>query len=66
MMGALRYRYSFAQNQYFHCQEVGWLCGLLNVELGEPLFPARRAGMLHDIGKAMDHSKEGGHAVIWR
>ncbi len=64
MMGALRYRYSFAQNQYFHCQEVGWLCGLLNAELGEPLFPARRAGMLHDIGKAMDHSKEGGHAVI--
>ena len=64
MMGALRYRYSFAQNQHFHCQEVAWLCGLLNVELGEPLFPARRAGMLHDIGKAMDHSKEGGHAVI--
>lgn len=64
MMGALRYRYSFAQNQHFHCQEVGWLCGLLNSELGAPLFPARRAGMLHDIGKAMDHSKEGGHAVI--
>ena len=64
MMGALRYRYSFAQNQYFHCQEVGWLCGLLNSELGESLFAARRAGMLHDIGKAMDHSKEGGHAVI--
>ena len=64
MMGALRYRYSFAQNQHFHCQEVGWLCGLLGVELGVSLFPARRAGMLHDIGKAMDHSKEGGHAVI--
>ena len=64
MMGALRYRYSFAQNQHFHCQEVGWLCGLLSEELGEPIVPARRAGMLHDIGKAMDHSKEGGHAVI--
>ena len=64
MMGSLRYRYSFAQNQYFHCQEVGWLCGLLNTELGEESSPARRAGMLHDIGKAMDHSKEGGHAVI--
>ena len=64
MMGALRYRYSFAQNQHFHCQEVGWLCGLLSEELGEPLIPARRAGMLHDIGKAMDHSKDGGHAVI--
>ena len=64
MMGALRYRYSFAQNQHFHCQEVGWLCGLLNAELTEPVLPARRTGMLHDIGKAMDHSKEGGHAVI--
>ena len=64
MMGALRYRYSFAQNQHFHCQEVAWLCGLLSEEVGEPLWPARRAGMLHDIGKAMDHSKEGGHAVI--
>ena len=64
MMGSLRYRYSFAQNQYFHCQEVGWLCGLLNTELGEDSATARRAGMLHDIGKAMDHSKEGGHAVI--
>jgi len=64
MMGALRYRYSFAQNQHFHCEEVGWLCGLLNAEMGEPLYMARRAGMLHDIGKAMDHSKEGGHATI--
>ncbi len=66
MMGALRYRYSFAQNQYFHCQEVGRLCGLLNAELlaEEPFSPSRRAGLFHDIGKAMDHSKEGGHAVI--
>lgn len=64
MMGALRYRYSFAQNQYFHCGEVGWLCGLLSSELGLDLMDGRRAGMLHDIGKAMDHSKEGGHAVI--
>ncbi|MEO0335408.1 MAG: HDIG domain-containing metalloprotein [Pseudomonadota bacterium] len=64
MMGALRYRYSFAQNQYFHCGEVGWLCGLLGSELGIELKTARRSGMLHDIGKAMDHSKDGGHAVI--
>lgn len=64
MMGALRYRYSFAQNQYFHCAEVGWLCGLLSAELGVPTKLGRRAGMLHDIGKAMDHSREGGHAVI--
>ncbi len=64
MMGALRYRYSFAQNQYFHCEEVGWLCGLLNSELSLPVKPAQRVGMFHDIGKAMDHSIEGSHAVI--
>ncbi len=64
MMGALRYRYSFAQNQFFHCAEVGWLCGLLSSELGVEVVKGRRAGMLHDIGKAMDHSKDGGHAVI--
>ena len=64
MMGALRYRYSFTQNQYFHCGEVGFLCGLLSLELGESLTDGRRAGLLHDIGKAMDHSIDGGHAVI--
>ena len=64
MLGALRYRYSFAQNQHFHVAEVGWLCGLLSQELGLPVHDGRRAGLLHDIGKAMDHSREGGHAVI--
>ena len=64
MMGALRYRYSFAQNQHFHCEEVGWLCGILSSELGLFLERGRRAGMLHDIGKAMDHSIDGSHAVI--
>jgi ribonuclease Y len=64
MLGALRYRYSFAQNQYFHVAEVGWLCGLLSSELNLSVPDGRRAGLLHDIGKAMDHSREGGHAVI--
>lgn len=64
MLGALRYRYSFAQNQHFHVAEVGWLGGLLASELGVPIPDGRRAGLLHDIGKAMDHSREGGHAVI--
>lgn len=65
MMGSLRYRYSFTQNQYFHCGEVGWLCGLLAAELGGvDRKKARRAGMLHDLGKSMDHELEGGHAVI--
>jgi len=65
MMGSLRYRYSFTQNQYFHCGEVGWLAGLMAFEMGgvEPK-KARRAGMLHDLGKAMDHEFDGGHAVI--
>ena len=64
MMGALRYRYSFTQNQHFHCAEVGFLCGLLAAELEVSVKSARRAGLLHDIGKAMDHSQDGGHAVI--
>ncbi len=64
MMGSLRYRYSFTQNQYFHCGEVGWLGGLLAAELGLDVKKARRSGLLHDIGKAMDHAMEGGHAVI--
>ncbi len=65
MMGSLRYRYSFTQNQYFHCAEVGWLCGLLAAELGTVRQSlARRSGLLHDLGKSMDHEFEGGHAVI--
>lgn len=65
MMGSLRYRYSFTQNQYFHCGEVGWLCGLLASELrGVDTRKARRSGMLHDLGKSMDHELDGGHAVI--
>lgn len=65
MMGSLRFRYSFTQNQYFHCGEVGWLAGLLASELGSvEIKKARRSGMLHDLGKAMDHEMDGGHAVI--
>lgn len=64
MMGSLRYRYSFTQNQHFHCAEVGWLCGLLASELGVDIRKARRSGLLHDIGKSMDHAQEGGHAPI--
>ncbi len=65
MMGSLRYRYSFTQNQYYHCAEVGWLSGLMASELGDIDFKkARRSGLLHDLGKAMDHEFDGGHAVI--
>ena len=64
MLGCLYYRYSFAQNQYFHSSEVGYLCGLLSAELDLEISWGRRAGVLHDIGKSMDHSIEGGHAII--
>ena len=64
MLGALRYRYSFAQNQHFHCEEVAWLCGLLMAELNAGISKSRRAGLFHDIGKAMDHAKPGGHAML--
>lgn len=65
MLGSLRYRYSFAQNQHFHVAEVGWLCGLLAAEIGGvSIAAAKRSGLLHDVGKAMDHAIEGGHAVI--
>lgn len=64
MMGSLRFRYSFTQNQYFHCAEVGWLAGLLAAEIGANPKVSRRAGTLHDLGKAMDHQMDGGHAVI--
>ncbi len=64
MMGSLRYRYSFTQNQYFHCGEVGWLCGLLASEMQLDTKKARRSGLLHDIGKSMDHVVDGGHAMI--
>jgi ribonuclease Y len=60
MMGSLRYRYSFTQNQYFHCGEVGWLAGLMAQELGTVnVKKARRAGLLHDLGKSMDHQLDG-------
>ncbi|MBC7742093.1 MAG: DUF3552 domain-containing protein [Bdellovibrionaceae bacterium] len=64
VMGSLRYRYSYTQNQYFHCGEVGWFAGLLAHELGIDAKKARRSGMLHDLGKALDHELDGSHAVI--
>lgn len=64
VMGSLRFRYSYTQNQYFHCAEVGWFAGLLSAELGLDIKKSRRAGMLHDLGKALDHELDGSHAVI--
>lgn len=64
VMGSLRFRYSYTQNQYFHCAEVGWFAGLLGSEIGIDVKRARRVGLLHDLGKALDHELDGSHAVI--
>jgi ribonuclease Y len=64
IVGQLRYRYSYAQNILRHSVEVGHMCGLLAQEMGLNARQARRAGLLHDIGKAATHEQEGGHAVI--
>ena len=64
LLGRLRFRYSYAQNVLRHSVECGFLSGLLAAELGLNVRQARRAGLLHDIGKAVSHEQEGGHAVI--
>jgi ribonuclease Y len=64
LVGTLHHRFSYGQNALLHCQETGHLCGVLAAELGLPQSMAREAGMLHDIGKAVDHDVEGVHAII--
>lgn len=64
LMGSLRYRTSYTQNQWQHAIEVGFLVGAMAAEMRLPVKDARRAGFLHDLGKAVSHEVEGGHAVI--
>ena len=64
LLGRLKYRTNFGQNVLNHSLEVAWLSGLLAGEMGVNVTQARRAGLLHDIGKALDHEIEGSHVQI--
>ncbi len=64
LLGMLKYRYSYAQNVLAHSIEAAFICGMMAAEIGINEKQARRAALLHDIGKALTHEVEGSHAII--
>lgn len=64
VLGGLKFRHTLTQNLLEHSVEVGFLAGMMAAELGEDVKRARRAGLLHDIGKGLEHTVEGSHAIV--
>ncbi|MEX0709680.1 MAG: ribonuclease Y, partial [Chloroflexota bacterium] len=64
LLGRLKYRTSYGQNVLNHCVETGRLAGMLAAEIGANIAESKKGGLLHDIGKAIDHEVDGPHAII--
>jgi ribonuclease Y len=64
ILGRLKYRTSYGQNNLYHAREASYICGIMAAELGCDIKLAKRGALLHDIGKAVSHEEEGPHAML--